>query len=178
MALRLKPLALLAIGLVYGGGIGFTLAAANNISLGGHEHSHAEAAGNHAGVHDHSKVLNVSSSVAPALSATLIPDPVTGWNLHVETQKFRFAPAHAGQAHRPGEGHAHVYVNGEKLGRLYGPWMHIAKLPEDAVVEVTLNSNDHAPLAVDGAPLKVRATPQKQNEMPDGQSNPEEKAHH
>ncbi|WP_369682774.1 hypothetical protein [Roseovarius sp. M141] len=51
----------------------------------------------------------------------------------------------------PGEGHAHVYVNGEKLGRLYGAWMHLPRLPPgEVIVLVTLNSNTHGPLAVDG----------------------------
>lgn len=59
--------------------------------------------------------------------------------------------------HKPGEGHAHVYVNGAKIGRLYGPWLHLPNLPKGEVtVEVTLNANDHRPLAVNGAPITAR----------------------
>ncbi|MCP1199784.1 hypothetical protein [Notoacmeibacter sp. MSK16QG-6] len=157
MAIRIQPLALLALGLLYGGGIGFTLAAANNVSFGGHNHGVTAA---HAGIdtsaaHDHSRMLDVSGPKAPMLEATLEPDPITGFNLHLTTKNFRFAPENAGKGDRPGEGHAHVYVNGEKIARLYAPWMHIADLPPNAKIAITLNSNDHANLSVDGEPIRV-----------------------
>ena len=67
---------------------------------------------------------------------------------------FAFAPEHASRDHVPGEGHAHVYVNGVKLGRFYGPWLHLDNLPPGEVtVEVTLNANDHRPLSVAGKPV-------------------------
>lgn len=160
MPLRFQPLALLAIGLVYGGGIGFTLAAANNVALTGHDHGpagHAHAASADVHDHHHGATVDVGGPNAPTLSARLHRDPVSGWNLHIETENFRFAPENAGRGDRPGEGHAHVYVDGEKIARLYGPWMHIASLPEDANVEVTLNSNDHAALSVADKPLRAHA---------------------
>ena len=53
-----------------------------------------------------------------------------------------------------GEGHAHVYVNGAKIARHYGPWMHIAAMPKGKnTVMVSLNSNDHRTLAVGDKPL-------------------------
>lgn len=73
------------------------------------------------------------------------PDPVGGANLHVATQAFTWAPEHVNQEEPvPGEGHAHVYVDGEKVGRLYGPDAHLALSPGDHQVRVTLNANDHA----------------------------------
>ena len=55
-----------------------------------------------------------------------------------------------------GEGHAHVYVNGTKIARLYGTWMHIGSLPPgDVEVRVALSSNDHKALAVNGQPVQV-----------------------
>ena len=81
-------------------------------------------------------------------------DPASGWTLHVITENFTFSPQNASRDHVPGEGHAHVYINGVKLGRFYGPWVHLDNLPEGEVtVEVTLNANDHRPLAVSGVPL-------------------------
>jgi hypothetical protein len=156
-----RGLILFFIGLVFGGGIGFVTAAGNNITLDGHEHSahvaqemngsmqHGTAAG---GLHDHSELLSIPGGPdAPALKVAVLPDPVSGWNLKVSVQNFRFAPEHASLEHVPGEGHAHVYVNGEKIARLYGAWLHLSSLPEGgAVVEVTLNSNDHRQLVVDG----------------------------
>ncbi|WP_114390784.1 hypothetical protein [Notoacmeibacter marinus] len=160
MAIRIQPLALLALGLIYGGGIGFTLAAANNVGFDGHDHGAGAAHGATAtpGAHDHGRMLDVSGPEAPTLDVTLEPDPVAGFNLHLQTANFRFAPENAGRGDRPGEGHAHVYVNGEKIARLYGPWMHILALPPGAEVAVTLNSNDHAALAVDGQPIRAELT--------------------
>ncbi|MQA88170.1 MAG: hypothetical protein GEV03_27005 [Streptosporangiales bacterium] len=88
------------------------------------------------------------------------PDPVGGWNLHLVTQRFTFAPEHAGGDPRAGEGHAHVYVDDEKVGRAYGPWFY---LPADAVspgrhtVRVTLTANDHATYAVDDREIEDTA---------------------
>ncbi len=160
MAIRIQPLALLALGLIYGGSIGFTLAAANNVGFDGHDHGAGAAHGATATprAHDHDTTLDVSGPNAPTLAAGLTPDPVAGFNLHLQTANFRFAPENAGRGDRPGEGHAHVYVNGEKIARLYGPWMHIADLPPDATVAVTLNSNDHATLAVVGKPVRAELT--------------------
>ena len=58
-----------------------------------------------------------------------------------------------------GEGHAHVYVDGEKAARIYGPWFHLGALPPGEVtLGVTLNANDHSLLAVSGRPLKAEKT--------------------
>ena len=91
-------------------------------------------------------------SRAKALSA----DPVSGWNLNSRTSNFVFAAERAGNAHVDGEGHAHVYVNGEKIARAYGEWFHIEALPTGPVeVEVVLNSNDHRALVVGDMPLSA-----------------------
>ena len=103
-------------------------------------------------------MLDLPVNGAPSLSVKLIPDQVSGWNLHVLTDAFRFAPENAGAAHVASEGHAHVYVDGTKIARLYGNWMHLPELPEAATVAVTLNSNDHRTLSIAGAPLRVTAT--------------------
>lgn len=163
-----RSLALFAIGLVFGGGIGFVVAAGNGITFDGHDHAdpathsgaqmdHA-AMGNgdidHAAMHD--TPMEVSAENAPTVAMMLKPDPLAGYNLRVTVDRFAFSPEGASLAHQPGQGHAHVYINGEKLSRLYGEWMHIASLPKGKVtVEVTLNSNDHRPLAVNGTPIST-----------------------
>ena len=155
-----RSLPLLIIGLVFGGGIGFTVAAANGITLGGHDHADPAHHGNHAladtaGSHDHSTLRSMAADAsAPSLAVHAMRDPASGWNLHVITENFTFSPQNASRDHVPGEGHAHVYINGVKLGRFYGPWVHLDNWPEGEVtVEVTLNANDHRPLAVSGVPL-------------------------
>ncbi|WMS43645.1 hypothetical protein RDV64_04390 [Acuticoccus sp. MNP-M23] len=150
-----RGLALFAIGLIFGGGIGFLVAAGNGITLDGHDHGdlshHGAAAGG--GGHDHG-LLNRPAGNAPAVTMTVTPDTVSGYNIALQTTGFRFAPENAGKPDKPGEGHAHLYVNGAKVARLYGPWVHVPALPEGRVhLEVTLNANDHRTLAVDGLPI-------------------------
>lgn len=170
-----RSLAILAIGLFFGGGIGFVTAASQGVTLDGHDHS------NHDGVsgsaqHDASGAVHATSHEAhqhlharplalplgpgaPTVRISLHADPVSGWNLHVVTTDFRFAPENASSEHVAGEGHAHVYVDGTKVARLYGPWLHIADLPNgQSEVKVTLNTNDHRPITIGGKPLAARTT--------------------
>lgn len=93
---------------------------------------------------------------APEVRIEVTEDPDAGWNVHLDTERFTFAPQRAGEEARPSEGHAHLYLDGEKIARVYGPWYHI---PPDAVSEgehtlsVELNANDHTAWAVDGQPV-------------------------
>lgn len=164
-----RTLGLFIIGLVFGGGIGFALAAANGVTFDGHDHDdpaqhggmvdHAamdHGSGDHAMMHD--TPLEVEGVPAPTLAIMVSADPMAGHNLHVMVENFRFSPQNASGADVPGEGHAHVYVNGQKLGRLYGAWYHIDGLPKgEHMVEVTLNSNNHQPLAVGGVLVEASA---------------------
>ena len=168
-----RSLGLFAIGLIFGCGIGILVAASNGLTLDGHDHddptAHGGMAMDHADMGDgdvahggtdhemmHDTLLDVTGVDAPVLSIALTPDPLAGHNLHVMTKNFTFAPKSASLAHASGEGHAHVYANGVKLGRLYGAWMHIDGLPKGEVtIDVTLNSNDHRPLAANGQPIKA-----------------------
>jgi hypothetical protein len=79
------------------------------------------------------------------------PDPVRGWNLEIQAQHFRFAPEHVNQTNQPGEGHGHLYINGEYYSRVYGPWLHLTALPSGRNhLTVSLNANDHATLTHNG----------------------------
>ncbi|MBD3665539.1 hypothetical protein [Sulfitobacter aestuariivivens] len=155
----MRTLALFAIGLAFGLGIGFVTAAGMGVTFDGHDHSNAAhhgAApdGDHVKMHD--TPIEVDAATAPTLAIDLIRDPKAGYNLHVMVENFEFSPRQASRDHAPGQGHAHVYVNGVKQGRLYGPWVHLDGLPKGTVaVEVTLNSNNHQPLAVNGEPIRA-----------------------
>ncbi len=160
-----RSLALFAIGLVFGGGAGFVVAAANGVTFDGHDHgdpSHHSGTAAESVAHDHSASVNLPSGEnAPDVSVALTKDPMAGWNLHVMPENFRFSPENASTEDKPGEGHAHVYVNGEKLARLYGNWMHISDLPKGEVeVAVSLNSNSHSALTVDSVPVSATVTVQ------------------
>jgi len=147
-----RSVLLLLVGLVFGAGIGFTFAAANGVSLNGHDHAHDVRNSDHA--HDQRIELSRDDEV-PTLALEVTPDLVSGWNLRLMTTNFSFAPESAGGDNEAGKGHAHVFVNGAKLGRLYGEWMHLDNLPDGQVsINVTLNSNDHSLLTVGGVPIE------------------------
>ncbi|WP_037547442.1 hypothetical protein [Stappia stellulata] len=172
-----RTIPLLLLGLFFGAGIGFTAAATNGIVVSGHDHSDpahhspgmtgastAHASSGREGLahasHGHDEILSlIAGPNAPQLGIEVLQDPASGWNLHIETRNFRFAPEHASGAHVDGEGHAHIYINGEKVARHYGNWFHIATLPTGTnSVEVTLNANDHRALAVGSKPLRAKHT--------------------
>lgn len=163
-----NTLMLLAIGLVFGGGLGFLTATANGVALPGHTHEIPDGHGAEVPMNaamqapmkmDHSHDMGMAVAAdgdAPSLNIAVTKDPMSGWNLHVMPANFRFAPENSGKAHVDGEGHAHVYVNGAKIARLYGPWMHLADLPKgDTTIEVGLYSNDHRALKVGDVPVNA-----------------------
>lgn len=153
-----KPFALLIIGLFFGSGLGFLTAASNGVTLDGHDHGeNAEATTQTDHGHNHDQVITLPDGEnAPTLKINLHQDTVAGWNLEIVTTNFAFTPESVNQDNQTGEGHAHVYVNGEKLARLYSPWMHIGSLPAgQTTVSVSLNANDHSPLSVGNTPLSA-----------------------
>ncbi|MEO0864821.1 MAG: hypothetical protein AAFY39_09595 [Pseudomonadota bacterium] len=155
-----RALALLIIGLTFGGGLGFVLAAANGVTLDNGPHADHRLTGADLAAHAklHETPLVLAAEDAPTLQIDLLPDPVAGWNLHVMTTDFTFAPQSAGLEHVAGEGHAHVYANGTKLGRIYSDWTHL-ELPRGEVeVKVTLTANDHRPLSVGDTPIEAILT--------------------
>ena len=158
-----RSLVLFGIGIIFGGGAGFVIAASNGVTFTGHDHTdpnqHGAGAAEMA-AHDHSTAVNLpAGSMAPTLSIEVLKDPMAGWNLHISPQNFRFAPENASTTDVAGEGHAHIYINGVKLSRLYGNWQHLTNLPKGTVdISVSLNANSHSPLMVDNVPVSATAT--------------------
>lgn len=92
----------------------------------------------------------------PTLNVEIIPDTKMGWNIYLKTTNFKFAPESVNAEHEAGEGHAHLYVNGERLTRLYAPWYYLKELPPgENVVTVSLSGNDHSDLYVLGEAVAV-----------------------
>lgn len=107
-------------------------------------------------MHDHSALFAMGSADAPAVELNLIPLMDGSYNIQLTTRNFTFTPQLVDQAPVAGEGHAHLYINGEKIARLYGEWYHLPGLPEAAeTVSVTLYANDHSAFAVDGSPVSA-----------------------
>ena len=104
------------------------------------------------GHHDHSTSREIPEGVAvPTIAMEVTADPVEGWNLRVRTTDFEIVPEGVSTAHIDGQGHMHLYIDGEKVSRLYGEWHHIGPLaPGEHEVRVELSANDHSAMAVDG----------------------------
>lgn len=95
---------------------------------------------------------------APAIVADVEPDG-EGWRLRMVTEDFTFTEPIDGLGHVPGYGHAHLYVDGVKLQRLYAPEARIgALLPGEHVISVTLYTNDHRAYVTNDVVAEVRVT--------------------
>ena len=87
----------------------------------------------------------------PSVDLMVVKDPKKGWNLRLATVNFRWAPQNASTEPIMGEGHAHLYVDGHKMGRLYGEWFNLGSLSEGShELRVTLNANNHSDYAWQG----------------------------
>ena len=107
----------------------------------------------------HSDTKTVVSETPVSVAITAEPDADGGVDVSIVTEGFRFAPEAVDQAHTPGAGHAHIYVDGEKLGRVFEPEYHIDQLPAgEREIRVSLNTNDHSDLVYDGKKLEATTT--------------------
>lgn len=109
--------------------------------------------------HDAAESYDVDAADAPSIALEVTEDPKSGWNLFFDIDNFEFAPENASTEPVTGEGHVHLYVDGEKQGRIYGPWWHLPALPAGAhEIMIEVSANNHAPYAVDGKPVTATAT--------------------
>lgn len=108
--------------------------------------------------HGHRTVTVPAGQPKPSAQLIITPDPMKGWNMQIQTTNFTFAPEQIGRRSQPSEGHAHLYLNGKKIARVYGPWSHIPSLPAGKnTLRVTLNTNNHEDLSVDGKVVEAIA---------------------
>ena len=92
----------------------------------------------------------------PSMRVRVAPDGMDGFNVFLETRDFLFTPESVGDPAVPNEGHAHLYLNGEKVARMYSPWHHLpASLLREGVnrLEVEFSANDHSIWGVAGQPI-------------------------
>ena len=112
----------------------------------------AEGTGHH---HHHAKIDVSDMENIPEIELLQVnEDEMSGWNLYIKTKNFEFRPDKVNSDHQHGQGHAHLYINGEKIARLYGQWFHIAKLESSRPqITVTLNTNNHGSYSVNGTEI-------------------------
>lgn len=89
-------------------------------------------------------VLEMSEMMMPSVMVMIHPDAVNGWNIEVQTEHFTFSGEQVNQANQPNIGHGHLYVNGEKVARLYGNWFYLEHLESGSNdITVSLHANGH-----------------------------------
>ena len=92
----------------------------------------------------------------PSVTHLMFPDVMGGYNVQILPNNFNFTPAAINRAPQDNEGHAHIYVNGVKIARVYSSWYHLSDdflNPGENEVSVTLNANDHSEWTVNGIPV-------------------------
>lgn len=98
------------------------------------------------GTHVHEPVPTDDFIAIPAIDLEAKYDGLGGVNLKIITQNFTFTPEQVNTVDMPGEGHAHLYINDEKITRVYSPDHYISNklLPVGTnTIRVELNANSH-----------------------------------
>ena len=103
-------------------------------------------------------IHEVSREDAPTATMDIVKDPTGGFNVRVVTANFTWRPEMASMEYVPGEGHAHVFLDGRKIMRIYNEWFHLntyqfATRAGKQLVSVEFVGNDHAPYTIQGAPV-------------------------
>jgi len=113
-------------------------------------------------LHAHSNgatsIHEIAKEAAPTASLEIKKDPTGGFNVHVVTTNFIWRPEMASMKHVPGEGHAHVFLDGRKIMRIYNEWFHLntyqfATRAGEQLLNIEFVGNDHAPYTIEGSPI-------------------------
>jgi hypothetical protein len=120
--------------------------------------------------HQHSSVEVPARYLMPTVNLVVHPDSRQGWNLEIQVTNFKLAPEHVNQPDEEStsdilEGHAHLYIDGTKITRLYGNWYYLESLPPGThQISVSLNTNSHATLMHNGQPIQATVTLEAANQ--------------
>jgi hypothetical protein len=135
----------MVISILLGLGGGYALGASQNDSVAVVTTIPSEKMEHAHGMHD------VSADQAPKVELVVSEDAKSGYNVKIITTDFTFTPETVNEANVLGDGHAHLYVDGVKVGRLYSPYYHYdGDFEGTKTFRVTLNTNNHSEYAVDG----------------------------
>ncbi len=112
--------------------------------------------------HDSGGGMNHDAAVSESpvsVAITAEPDDQGGVNIQIMTEGWRWAPEEVNQSNSPGAGHAHVYVDGVKINRVYGPHYYLMGMePGTREIRVALNNNGHSEIVFDGQTVEDTAT--------------------
>ncbi len=120
------------------------------------------AASNDSHSHDHSsghaakpESIDAGAPIAVAIAAQVESKGTV--DVAIDTEAWQWAPDQVDAPHVPGTGHAHIYVDGVKISRVFAPSYRLTGLTPGAhEIRVTLNSNNHHELLRDGLIVEAR----------------------
>lgn len=101
----------------------------------------------------------------PSVQIHAQKDPNGGWNVHLVTENFKFTPENSGKDDVPGEGHAHLYLNGKKISRVYGNWFHVTLPKGKNKLKVDLTTNSHKDYYVQGKAIAAETEVDESREV-------------
>lgn len=104
-------------------------------------------------------------AVAPTIMLHPFKDSMGGWNIHIMTKGFIFSPQNAGKDDVMGEGHAHLFVNGKKVARVYGDWVHLNVGKGTNKVKVNLTTNSHKDYFYNGKAIEAEIELNEEREV-------------
>ena len=112
----------------------------------------------HAHTSGATSVHEIAQEASPQATLEIKKDPTGGFNVHVVTRNFVWRPEMASMKHVPGEGHAHVYLDGRKIMRIYNEWFHLntyqfSTRSGEQLLSIEFVGNDHAPYTIQGLPV-------------------------
>ncbi len=121
--------------------------------------------------HAHLPIAVPSEVLTPALSLALTKDAMSGYNLTLKTARYSLTPPPQGQTmaqmmavalnETTGfvAGHAHLYINGIKIQRIYGHNVHLpSKLFKAGINNISVTLNNHGHLYWTAIDKKILAT--------------------
>jgi len=112
----------------------------------------------HAHTNGATSVHEIEQQAAPTATLDIQKDPTGGFNVQVVTSNFAWRPEMASMKHVPGEGHAHVFLDGRKIMRIYNQWFHLntyqfSTRAGEQLLSIEFVGNDHAPYTIAGLPV-------------------------
>ncbi|MGD1806063.1 hypothetical protein ACP6PL_11570 [Dapis sp. BLCC M126] len=125
--------------LTAGLGVATTVNSSSNSVVADQSHSHMN--------HSHKKIEIPPGKPVPGVDLFVYKDSMKGWNLELKLTNFKLVPETVNQSSNPYEGHAHLYINGKKITRIYSNWYYLGNLePGKNEITVSLNTNKHEDL--------------------------------
>ncbi|MBM6617070.1 hypothetical protein [Bacillus suaedaesalsae] len=121
--------------------------------------SHTTASNSH-NMH-HQQIIEIPKSYPiPTITGNVTQDPTGSWLLSIKTTNFNFTPEKIGSTTKSfNEGHAHLYINGKKINRIYGNYYNIDMLnPGTYHIKITLNGNNHQTFYSGGKEISFEQT--------------------